>query len=179
MPDLPNRPQEPEPGWSDTTDESMGLPEVIEQLRGLTRKLDVIARQVLLMTLLNLVSFAWTLLWANGGVDFGSQLAAVAAPLIFGALALFNVAVFDRARRQGNMLFEAISEELQWRFRRDLARSDAPEARPPLYARIALREFTSSSDLPLVPHPFGVPIFASLNLAIVVSGVAAATLTTS
>ena len=83
--------------------------------------------------------------------------------------ALLLSVVFEGRRKEGDVLFKEISDELQWyvRFQKkdkiDISPS-TPEHRPDLQARLALRAFAQSSDLPLVPGKYGPLAYALVNI---------------
>ena len=91
---------------------------------------------------------------------------------------------FEILRKNGDALFQEISDELQWRIGRKskLPRSKEPSIssatpqlkvdkyskyKPDLDARIILRNFTLASDLPLIPGRFSPAIYIGLNFALV------------
>jgi hypothetical protein len=89
--------------------------------------------------------------------------------------ALLISVFFESRRKQGDVLFKEISDELQWhvRFEREknvkasLAPtivSQAPEHRPGFDARLVLRSFAQTSDLPLVPGAYGPLVYAVINI---------------
>ncbi len=86
--------------------------------------------------------------------------------LFLGGLAFAIVVFHESLRRQGETLFEEISDELEWRVQETdhLGNQAIAEERPDLRARIALRSFTRTTDLPLVPGRFGPAIYAGLNI---------------
>lgn len=158
----------------DRAGDSLGLDEAVSSLSRITRRLDAHARQVLLLTLLNLATLALVSLWANGALSLGNRVVATVGPVVLGVVTLLNIAMFDIARRRGSMLYEEISEEMQWRLRERITADEPADARPPLYVRLALREFASSSELPLMPGRAGVTIVAILNIFLAVVAVSLA-----
>jgi hypothetical protein len=78
-----------------------------------------------------------------------------------------TVVVHENLRKTGDALFEEISDELQRRFKRRTV-SDKPsvsgEPSPYLAARITLRSFSSTADLPLVPGKFGPGLYAFVSV---------------
>lgn len=85
----------------------------------------------------------------------------------FGVLLL--VADYERQKRQGELLFQELSDELQWYVRFDEAsHSGVAEHRPSLGVRLSLRKFASSADLPIVPGRYGPAAYAGVTLVFLV-----------
>jgi hypothetical protein len=82
--------------------------------------------------------------------------------------ALILAALFESRRKEGDVLFKELSDEFQWyiRFGRDkkAANDAAPDHRPGLEARLALRSFAQGSDLPLAPGAYGPLLYALINI---------------
>lgn len=98
-------------------------------------------------------------------IPLGTLLSALTVILV-----VVGLIEFDRERRQGNSIFEEVSDELQWSV---LARArDAPRQRPDLNIRIALRRFNDASRLSMVPGDRGVPVYAIVNLLLLLGTVA-------
>lgn len=87
------------------------------------------------------------------------------------ALALISVVVYESLRKQGDSLFEEVSDELQWNIRKAGRKTTAgadyeatvADERPKLHTRIILRSFARATDLPLIPGKFGPAIYAGVN----------------
>ena len=81
--------------------------------------------------------------------------------------ALVAILAFDQTGRRGAVLFEEISEELELHVRSRAQEAPARLSDPPgLTARIVLRDFARSTDLPMVPERSGSAIYAILNLTV-------------
>lgn len=88
------------------------------------------------------------------------------------ACALLFTVLHESRRKQGDTLFEEISDELQWNVRGAelLSEGNAVAAeRPALQTRLVLRTFARASDLPLVPGKFGAAIYVAVNLLMLFS----------
>ena len=88
------------------------------------------------------------------------------ASLLTGGLGLILVMFYEMLRKQGESLFEEISDELEWHVEgvRVTDRASDVVERPHLHARIILRSFARTTDLPLVPGKFGPALYAGVNL---------------
>jgi hypothetical protein len=76
------------------------------------------------------------------------------AAACYGLLLLF---IWERRCQEGMVLYEEISDEVEWRHRDEKRMSDEDSqksGRPNLTIRITLREFLRTTSLPLVPRPF-------------------------
>jgi len=92
---------------------------------------------------------------------------AVMASVTCLATALLMLGVQERWRKVGEVLFEEISDELQWFAVSDKAISSTkPMGMPRLDHRIILRQFAKTTDLPLVPGKHGGAIYALVNLLV-------------
>jgi hypothetical protein len=84
---------------------------------------------------------------------------------MYGLTALF---LYDRRRRHGDVLFEELSNELQWQAVSGSSIPKAAESRPSIENRVTLRNYVQASDLPLVPGKFGPTAYAITFLIIAV-----------
>ena len=93
------------------------------------------------------------------------------ASLVAGILALILVVFYETLRKQGESLFEEISDELEWHILAEPSKQSASPTgeRPSLSARIVLRSFVRATDLPLVPGKFGPSLYAGINLLAIVT----------
>lgn len=82
-----------------------------------------------------------------------------------GAASLALIVFYESLKKRGEALFEEISDELEWDVRGSEGRQSA-EGRPELRARIALRTFARTTDLPLIPGKYGPAIYAVLVIGI-------------
>jgi hypothetical protein len=92
------------------------------------------------------------------GYAFGS--------LVITAIVLFSAAIFERLRKQGYVVYEEISEELQTEVRVYSRNSDMESEKlysPSLPVRVALRKFHFSASPPLTPGRWGPAVYVGLN----------------
>jgi hypothetical protein len=84
--------------------------------------------------------------------------------------AFLSLVIYDYTRRNGDALFDEISDELQWNLTKSLkaTSSDIRSEKPALTARVILREYTTSIDLPLVRGKHGIAIYAAVNICNVI-----------
>ena len=89
------------------------------------------------------------------------------------AMGIWFLTRFEALRRHGEVLFEELSNELQWQGVRGTGPSGptGPGDRPEIHKRIVLRSFIQASDLPLVPGKFGPTVYFLLFVVIAVAGI--------
>lgn len=90
----------------------------------------------------------------------------------FGSLLL--LLCYDRLRKKGDVIFEEISDEFQWYIRKGNyvnVKEGTPQEGPALRARVLLRTFATTANLPLAPGKYGPGIYFLINagLAILVA----------
>jgi hypothetical protein len=138
-----------------------------ELLRRSTQKLQRIGRQVATVTFANIISafvsyvvIAFHLV-TESDPRFNIPRTRLLETIISGALtlvALLLLVIYDVARKRGDTLYEEVSEDLEW----------SPERRtgirPDTNVRLTLREFSRSTDLPLVAGRMAITIYALVNL---------------
>lgn len=87
---------------------------------------------------------------------------------IVAIMAMCLIVAYEYRCRVGRALFEEISDEFQWRKHgefRDVPPDEESDESAPLDARIALREFTRTIDLPLIPGRFGPAVYMLVNIS--------------
>lgn len=72
--------------------------------------------------------------------------------------------VFEQFRRKGEVIYAEITDELH------RSRGDPSLDRPRISFRIALKNFATSMELPLIPGRYGLSIYLLLNLGVVMFG---------
>ena len=122
-----------------------------------------------LMTLVNLIATAFLL--SRYAVVWNSSLLN-ALPLLTCVVAVLCVALYEYFRRQGNVLYDEISDELEWNVRsaRLAEGGKLAEYPPDVNVRIVVRMFAHATDLPLFPGDKGPAIYVLLNLGLVLIG---------
>ncbi len=145
----------------------------LNQLKRISVRLRYLSLMAFLFTALNLVSliaaaFMYPL--------FRSMVLHGKYSLIMGSLssllavaAWFAAVIFETSRKQGDALFEEISDLLQLRYYQRLADAEPPEERPFVDGKIILRSFARAADLPIIPGKFGPAVYVAANLMIVIT----------
>lgn len=161
-------------------DERDELGAFIAQMQRISQILRSLGLGMLLLTMINL----------GAAAAIGVGLIATFEALLFSTGIFITVVmlgmVFERYRRDGEAIYGEVTDELH-RARSDesseLSRSypsaEESSERPRMYSprvesserprmsfRIALKNFASSMELPLIPGRYGVSIYLSLNLAV-------------
>jgi hypothetical protein len=166
----------------------------VTRLEKISSQLRFIGNIILLLTLFNMFSTiaafyfsqVWNVIIAKNALKdpFGystynystytvEQSFYIAASLsfIFLIICIFLLITFDKQKRQGNVLFEEISDELQWwmlsKNSSDTNKENnilVEKERPILRIRIALREFAHTTDLPLMRSSYGSIMYFLLNI---------------
>ncbi len=145
----------------------------LERLRKLTRRLRINGQIVVLATLATIAGSISLNLYRALAADYITRTTITAALGLIGLVAVYSIVfsiTFENTRKYGDVLFKEISDELQWyiRFRRrDEGETDISEAtakRPDLEARLALRSFAQTSDLPLIPGAYGPLFYVLINV---------------
>lgn len=77
-------------------------------------------------------------------------------------MVVFLAMLFEQLRRRGEIIYEEVTDDLH-RFYRETEMD-----RPRIAFRIALKNFATAMDLPLVPGRYGVSLYILLNLAVLV-----------
>ena len=85
--------------------------------------------------------------------------AGAGASALYGLMFLY---VWDRKRRRGMLLYEEISDELEWAHRTHRKRETPKMSlvdRPEFPVRLLLRQFLNAATLPLAPEGFGTSFY--------------------
>lgn len=128
----------------------------IDRMQAIAIRLRYLGLCMLIITMMNLGSAA------AGSVRLiapfiGLQLSAVSFVSV-----IFLAMLFEQLRRRGEIIYEEVTDELH------RVHSEAALERPRIAFRIALKNFATSMDLPLVPGRYGVSLYILLNLFILV-----------
>lgn len=145
------------------------MDEALSRLRRISFGLRSVGWGVFLATLANIAATAICLARHSASQDLSFW-----RPLsLWSCLAAILFVVFyEYSRRQGNVLFEEISDELEWNVNgAKLSEGGSlASARPEVNVRIILRMFARATDLPLFPSQYGPVIYLLLNLILVFIG---------
>ncbi len=152
-----------------TDNVSGALARTLAELEALTPRLQRLGFLLLLMCVGNVVLFVTLLQVVNSG-SFSTQVARSApyafASLIVSALTVFGAAIFERLRKQGYVIYEEISEELQARYRNERGRERFSGRTPSLPVRLAMRKFHAATSVPLVPGRYGPVVYVAVNVTL-------------
>ena len=132
--------------------ESLG--EYIDQMQRIAVLLRSLGLAMLLTTLFNLGVVAVA---AVGPLPPFVGLQMSASLFVF---AVLFAMLFEQLRRRGEVIYGEVTDELH------RAHSDPQLERPRLSFRIALKNFASSMELPLIPGRYGVSLYLLLNLGV-------------
>jgi hypothetical protein len=157
--------------WEDADGDLMFALQKLEQT---THKNQFVSKFTAMLTFLHLLLVAF-LVVGIGMLYF--LVPALRIPLLLADLAVTVSAVlcvltYDRQIRQGNAIYQEISDELEWRVhptnkQDQVLESEEKTGDPPnLRVRIVLREFILSTRLPLVSSDNGPMIYTVLNVAL-------------
>lgn len=137
-----------------TRDYFEGLEEYIDQMQSIAVRLRSLGLAMLLTTLCNLG------LVAAAAVRFLAPFFSLQMSAVLFVLAVLLAMMFEQWRRRGEVIYGEVTDELH------RAHSDPQLDRPRLSFRIALKNFASSMELPLIPGRYGVSLYLLLNLAV-------------
>ncbi|MBL8230948.1 MAG: hypothetical protein JNL98_20810 [Bryobacterales bacterium] len=144
----------PEPAWSEPTVEG-----AIRRLSSIRERLSSLG---LIAASITIVHFILAF-WPPRSVNYAGRTEAdVEYGVALGVFAVLAVVLHEALRKQGDAIFEEISDE----FHRIGRSAETADTRA-LSARITMRSFTISSDLPLVPGKFGPSFYAFVNIALI------------
>jgi hypothetical protein len=95
----------------------------------------------------------------------------ISISVTIGITFLIYVVRYERLHRKGDVIFEEISDELQWFIKvidgkQKKTESFIADERPEIRARIVLRDFSRNTDLPFIPGKFGPAIYIAANVVI-------------
>jgi hypothetical protein len=164
------------------------LNENLELLTKTTRRLRWYSQIILISSLMSTmgVILAWLVrrtyffnFVADGGVMLPLFVIFLTLLISSAVTAFFSTVLYEACRRRGDVLFEEISDELQWRIPPQAptglkSRIDSSVAamRPHLNVRITLRTYAKTTDLPLFPGKFGPGLYFIYNVIVLVIGAA-------
>lgn len=139
----------------------------LTRLERISRTLRLYGMLIFLLTLLDILFVVFISLGTRYLYTYflhAGPLITVFATLNF-LFVLSFIVLYESSRRRGDSIFEEISDELQWNVGyRHSATAGAADEMPPLKARVILRSFARTTDLPLIPGKFGPAIYAGMNI---------------
>jgi hypothetical protein len=137
----------------------------IKELENISRRLkhegQLLAYLSVANFLLSVLFNAFLLRWSYAASTLSELLLILSA--LATLVALMLAVKFESKRKLGDVLFKEASDDLQWRSRFGDATASLGD-RPDIGARIALRSFAETTDVPLVPGRFGPLIYLLFNL---------------
>jgi hypothetical protein len=144
------------------------LPKAIERLEQISHGLRYLGQSLALISFVNFV--AAVLAYGVAPKIFYNHESVVQLMLLGSCAATLSALVlavrFETRRKIGDVLFKEASDDLQWHSRfSEAVITLPPELRPDIKARIALRSFAETTDLPLVPGRFGPLVYILLNVS--------------
>lgn len=156
----------------------MSVDDGLRRLDAISHRLRTFKTSTVMMTLLTLVFTMLTLFLSRAfGIIVIAHINVVMSTLFLlycavlpGILLLF---LWERLRVEGKMLFEEISDELEWHHRTFKPRVTYSETTPEpvnLGIRVSLREFLDASDMPLIPGPFGAAWYLAFYIGCMILG---------
>ncbi len=135
----------------------------LDQLRYLTQQLRVLGSGVAFQTLLSVFVFIYQQ-FIRGGKSFGGSVLAIS--IVLSGCSLIMLIMYDLSRRRADVLFEEISDELEWNVRD--SGTKVGSRRPDLNHRVILRGYARSEFLPLTPFPAGITVYFVVNMGMAV-----------
>lgn len=140
------------------------MDKAVAQLTNIRVQLKWAAQSLFYASLTNLVGTALVVIIVRVVGEHGKF--GLLAPSLSGIALLFAgpfAMRFETRRKLGDVYFKELSDEIQ--AQRRFAES-SPAGRPKLSARIALRSFAETADLPLIPGKYGPVSYILINLAV-------------
>lgn len=138
----------------------------IGRLESKTNSMKFLGMIMLIVTTLNLLTamFMSRMLFSSSDYGFGRPVNWAFASLL-GVTVLVAALRFDQLRREGETLFEVISDELHAKTDSNYSDSEREQGKQiSIWAKYVLREFSRNSDVPLIPGKFGPGILCLVNL---------------
>ena len=133
-----------------------GLDKYIDQMQRIALRLRYLGLVMLMMTLMNLGSVA------AAAVQLVSPFLVLQVSASLFVLVVLVAMLFEQLRRRGEVIYGELTDELH------RAHGEASLERPRISFRIALKNFASSLELPLIPGRYGASLYLLLNLGVIV-----------
>ncbi len=156
--------------------EASFLSEALADLENITVLLARRAHFAFLFTTLNIVfTLGAQLLFLYSQQSTASLVVAFTSIIITSPLCIFLIWQYENWRNRGDLLFEEISDQLQWHVVSQRTNPDIMTdiRRPDFRARTVLRSFARITHLPFVPGRFGPASYLVLNLILILISIAA------
>jgi len=162
----------------DPTRKERKIVDALSKLGYITNRLGRLATLIGTFTLVNLLFCFTTVAWLGKSIHFIKTddffFLILMMEIFFLAIVVVSIHRFDRLRRNGDVIYQELSDEVEWAPSGSLRKSlrvdeeDAPSLERPneipgIEIRIAFRNFLVSSDLPLVEGPAGRMFYLLIN----------------
>jgi hypothetical protein len=163
-------------GFPAASEEEDDLHWMLKDLYRVKQRLSSLGTIVFALTLLNLLlAVLWPIVlpspirseYSSRSSSDSPRVAVVGLNAAGTLAAVFALLFFERQRKRGDTLFQEISDELHWS---EHGPAEAHE-RPNLRIRVLLRDYSRSTDLPLIPARMGVASYAALNVLFLIASV--------
>jgi hypothetical protein len=173
-----NSEDKPSEASSLTSEEAVqdDIDEALHELRMVTHRVRMNANLVTAITLTHIAYSIFSIVYTAMASDTSRYSAYyvfrpgfIAAEIILLVTIIMALLRFDRAISRGETLYQEVSDELEWHISVTRKKTPVKESRfmkdrPGLQVRLLLREFVSSSRLPLVRGDLGVAYYLTLNV---------------
>jgi len=156
------------------------LDDSLKSLGRITRALSLLSLTVLGGTSLNLIFSIFSFIFFNYYISFRSERGYYSGSeghyystlmqffITLTWMVCFAVIIavyfYESKRKRGEVLFEEISDELEWYVIGQDKKRIAAE-RPKIDARVSLRSFVKTTDLPFIPSKYGPAFYLIINLS--------------
>jgi hypothetical protein len=147
----------------------LSLGESLNLLNKLTNHLRMLSLYVFAITLINIAANLLAIVGMKFKLPIVTNMSVEGGAIIItflSLLPLLAIVLYESQRRRADALFEEISDELQWNvgYRDREINKQVADNSPPLDARVILRSFARTTDLPLVPGKYGPSVYAAVNV---------------
>lgn len=169
-----------------STERSLRRSEIKNAVNALARRtayLKILGSSACAATALHLFAFAYLALFASKLRErfpeglVGERLEVMLAlEISIFSLSIGLLFVYDRVLSQGDVIYQELSDELEWDVRHRYLPQVEPRTarrRPRLRLRIQFREFVSASRLPLARGSYGLMAYVLVNVLILIAAVVA------
>lgn len=143
-------------------------------LNKITNRLSFYSKTILILTFINLILSIVFWLQINyyssrdysSGNQFGVNFTLFFCYISF-LLVLAALYFYESTRKHGEVLFEEISDELEWYVDNKFGKKSSSH-RPEINSRILLRSFIKTTDLPFISGKSGPAVYLILNITLII-----------
>ena len=156
---------------ADTDSLNSPLEKSLKSLNKITEILNLLSSVILALTFFNFAALMMALYHSPSYIGSSARYELPMQIVLFFywipfLLVITAIYLYESKRRQGEVLFEEISDELEWHIKGD--KTEAASTRPEIDARISLRSFFKTTDLPFIPGKFGPAFYLGFNIIITI-----------